>query len=101
MAGKRVLSLAYEAYEPLAVKSLSDLANRVLEEHSSILHIAIHHRLGLVPVGEASVMIAVSSPHRKESFRAVEWLLEALKRETAIWKKEQYDDGDALWKENQ
>lgn len=67
--------------------------------------LAIHHRLGEVPVGEASIVIAVSSPHRREAFEACEWILEEVKKKAQIWKREWYDENDgtgdeASWKEN-
>lgn len=70
---------------------------------SSILRCAVHHRLGTVPVGEPSIVIAVSSPHRRESFIACEFILEEVKRKAQIWKREFYEgekDEDAEWKEN-
>ncbi len=60
---------------------------------------AISHRLGVVPVGEASVLIAVSSAHRGEGLDAVHWAIDELKRRVPIWKKEVYADG-STWKEN-
>ena len=68
-----------------------------------ILHCALYHRLGTVPVGEPSIVIAVSSPHRKEAFRACEFILEEVKRKAQIWKREYYEgerEEDAEWKEN-
>lgn len=60
--------------------------------------VAVYHRLGTVPVGETSVIIAVSSEHR-QSLQAVEWLIDELKKKAPIWKKEVYEDG-SVWKEN-
>ena len=60
----------------------------------------VHHRLGLVPVGEASIVIAVSSPHRKEAFVACEYILEQVKLNVPIWKKEVYESGEPQWKAN-
>ena len=68
-----------------------------------MLHIAVYHRLGTVPVGEPSIVIAVSSPHRKEAFVACELVLEEVKRRAQIWKREFYEgepDEAAQWKEN-
>jgi molybdopterin synthase catalytic subunit len=87
---------------------LSAHANATRSEHavlseppvSPLLRCAVHHRLGVVPVGEASIVIAVSSPHRKEAFVACEYLLEQLKLNVAIWKKEVYESGEPRWKEN-
>ncbi|KAF8807353.1 Molybdopterin biosynthesis MoaE [Phlegmacium glaucopus] len=69
----------------------------------SLIRCAIHHRLGTVAVGEPSIVIAVSSPHRKEAFVASEEILEEVKRRAQIWKREYYegeDENDAEWKEN-
>lgn len=68
---------------------------------SPYIRCAIHHRLGAVSVGEPSIVIAVSSPHRKEAFEACEYILEEVKRKAQIWKKEYYDgeaDEQAEWK---
>ena len=70
---------------------------------SSILKCAVHHRLGTVPVGEPSIVIAVSSPHRKEAFMACEHILEEVKLKAQIWKREFYEgerEEDAEWKAN-
>lgn len=91
--------LSYEAYEPLALKSLWSIIERARSQWS-LVKVAIAHRLGKVDVGEASVIIAVSSVHRREGLAAVEFIIDTLKDETAIWKKEIYEDGSSTWKEN-
>jgi molybdopterin synthase catalytic subunit len=65
-----------------------------------LLRCTVYHRLGIVPVGEASIVIAVSSPHRKEAFVACEYILEQVKLKVSVWKKEVYDTGETEWKEN-
>lgn len=65
-----------------------------------VLRCTVVHRLGVVPVGEASVAIAVSSPHRKEAFDACERILEEVKAKAQIWKCEIYTNASALWKSN-
>lgn len=71
-----------------------------------LTRLAVHHRLGEVPVGEASIVIAVSSPHRREAFEACEYLLEEVKKKAQIWKREWYleaggkKDDESAWKEN-
>lgn len=65
-----------------------------------IVNIAIYHRLGLVPVREASVVIAISSPHRISSIDAVAAAIEELKKRVPIWKKELYEGDESAWKEN-
>lgn len=70
---------------------------------SENIRCAVHHRLGTVPVGEASIVIAVSSPHRKEAFRICEDILEQVKAKAQIWKREYYAnerEEDAQWKTN-
>jgi len=62
--------------------------------------IAIYHRIGEVPISEASIVIAVSSSHREESLRAVEYAINTLKASVPIWKKEVYETGETQWKEN-
>jgi molybdopterin synthase catalytic subunit len=98
--GKKVLRLFYEAYEPMAVKKMEELCVELRQKWSSSLHnIAIYHRLGEVPPSEASVVIAVTSQHRKASLDAVAYAIDALKTTVPVWKKEIYEDGDA-WKAN-
>lgn len=70
---------------------------------TSLIRSAVHHRLGTVPVGEPSIIIAVSSPHRKEAFMACELILEEVKLKAQIWKREFYEgerEDEAEWKAN-
>ena len=97
--GKVVTRLDYEAYSKLAIKTMADII-RTAYETVPLIHCAVHHRLGRVPVGEASIVIAVSSSHRKESFLACELILEEVKQKVQVWKREYYDGGDAEWKAN-
>ncbi|CAK9808851.1 Molybdopterin synthase catalytic subunit [Anthophora plagiata] len=96
---KKVLKLEYEAYEPMAYKEMNNICSKIRSQWN-VHHIAIYHRLGEVPVSKASVMIAISSPHREESLKAVEYAINALKASVPIWKKEVYNTQDAQWKEN-
>lgn len=93
---RRTLRLEYEAHEPLAVQTLTAL-RAAANERFGLSACRIEHRLGLVEPGEASVVVAVSSPHRRESFAAGEWLMERIKREVPIWKREHRPDGTAEW----
>lgn len=99
--GKEVLRLEYEAYEPMALKELKQLTTQTLAKYShvGVRHVACAHRLGVVPCGEASVLIAVSSEHRAAAFDACRWMIDTLKARVPIWKKEIYADG-SKWKEN-
>jgi molybdopterin synthase catalytic subunit len=93
--GRKVLSLEYEAYEPMAIAVLNKI-ERTAREKWPIENIAIVHRIGKVEIGEASVVIAVSAVHRREAFEACRWAIDTLKKDAPIWKKEQFDDG-AAW----
>lgn len=98
--GRAVTGLAYSAYRRMAVASLESIV-RDLEGETPGLRLGIVHRLGDVPVGEASVAIAAASPHRQAAFAAARAALERLKRETPIWKRESYADGSSAWREEE
>lgn len=97
---RSVTHLTYEAYEPLALQALARIAAE-LEAGREQLAVAIAHRLGDVSVGETSVVIAVSSPHREVAYDASREALERLKREVPIWKREHYSDGESEWREEE
>ena len=88
--------LVYEAHEPLACAVLTRLRDEAVAKHG-LTACAIIHRLGEVAVGETSVAIATSAPHRHEAFAAAEWLMERIKRDVPIWKCEEGTDGDRTW----
>lgn len=98
--GKKVQSLCYETYHPLAIKTLRSIIQEAIKSNPQLIGIFIQHRIGFVVVGEISVIVGVSSVHRKESFAVVEFLLEELKRRAEIWKLEVYEDGESEWKAN-
>ena len=98
--GRRVERLHYAAYRPMAERALAAIVADLEAEHED-LAAAIVHRLGEVPVGEPSVVIAVASPHRAAAFAAAREALERLKREVPIWKREHYADGGAAWREEE
>lgn len=93
--GKTVISLEFEAYEAMAVKEMTKIANYVIT-HLQIDRIAIHHRTGCLGIGEIPVIIAVSAPHRKAAFDACEYAIDTLKETVPIWKKEIFSDGE-VW----
>ncbi|KAF5374787.1 hypothetical protein D9758_000325 [Tetrapyrgos nigripes] len=100
--GKVVTRLEYQAYSKLAVKTMMDIVQRAIESHSPA-KCAVWHRIGVVPVGEPSIVVAVSAPHRKEAFSACEQILEEVKQKAQIWKREYYegeDENAAQWKSN-
>lgn len=99
-AGRPVAKLTYSAYRPMALEGLRRIATDLEAAHQD-LRAAIVHRLGEVPVGEASVVIAIGSPHRAAAYEASRTALERLKAEIPIWKREHYADGEAAWREEE
>ncbi len=95
---RRVLRLEYEAYGPMAEAELAAIGAEVQAELPGV-RVAMAHRVGLVPVSEPSVLIAVSAPHRVEGYEASRRCIERLKARVPIWKREVYADG-ASWTEN-
>jgi molybdopterin converting factor subunit 1 len=97
--GRRTLYLVYEAFAPMALKEL-ELLEREAHERFEIAHIGIVHRTGRLEIGDTSVVIAVSAPHRRAAFEACEWAIRQLKRTVPIWKKEVFEDGE-VWVEGE
>ena len=97
--GRRTLYLVYEAYEPMALSELKKLGEQAHAKFD-IAHIGIIHRTGRLDIGETSVVISVSAPHRRASFEACEWAIRELKRTVPIWKKEVFEDGE-IWVEGE
>ena len=95
--GRRVTFLEYEAYEPLAVRVLG----RIVEEARGFwpdVRVAVHHRIGRLDIGEASVVVAAASAHRANAFAATRYAIERVKQIVPIWKREHFDGGD-VWLE--
>lgn len=99
-AGKKVVRLEYEGYEPMAKSELRKICAQMRVQWPSVVGIALFHRLGVVLVKEASVVIAVSSPHRTEALQACAYAIDTLKATVPIWKSEQYEGDARMWKEN-
>ncbi|HEY0050640.1 MAG TPA: molybdenum cofactor biosynthesis protein MoaE [Pyrinomonadaceae bacterium] len=91
--GRETLYLVYEAYQAMALSEMEKLCERAREQFE-IAHVGIVHRLGKLEIGETSVVISVSAPHRRAAFEACEWVIKELKRTVPIWKKEVYADGE-------
>ncbi|KAF7784276.1 hypothetical protein Agabi119p4_441 [Agaricus bisporus var. burnettii] len=117
--GKVVTRLEYQAYTKMALKTMAEITHNASEfvtrsdhqppsqtdltQSAALRRCAIHHRIGSVPVGEPSIVIAVSCPHRKEAFLICEKILEDVKLKAQIWKREYYEGEDeslAEWKQN-
>lgn len=98
-SGRRTLYLVYEAYGPMALSELERLGEQTHQQFE-IAHIGIVHRTGRLEIGETSVVISVSAPHRRAAFAACEWAIRELKRTVPIWKKEFFEDGE-VWVEGE
>ena len=92
--GKQVLYLEYEGYEEMVVSIFDEIA-REAKEKFGVTRVRIVHRLGRMEIGETSVAVAVSSPHRGEAFEACRFAIDTLKHKAPIWKKEFYADGSS------
>jgi molybdopterin converting factor subunit 1 len=93
--GRRTLYLNYEAYEAMALKQMEALAQHALSNYK-IRDVRLVHRLGRLEIGETSVLIVVASAHRGAAFDACRFLIDTLKKQVPIWKKEFFEDG-AVW----
>ncbi len=91
--GRTVLHLDYEAYEEMAEQVMAQIA-RELKGRYDLREIAIHHRTGRVEIGEASVVMAVSAPHRQDALAACKDAINTLKKQVPLWKKEFYEGGE-------
>ncbi|HEX9696812.1 MAG TPA: molybdenum cofactor biosynthesis protein MoaE [Actinomycetota bacterium] len=92
--GKRVERLEYEAWIERAEEQLSGLAREAAQTYGLGGVVAVH-RTGVVPIGEPSVLVAASSAHRAQAFEAARWLIDTIKAQASIWKKEIFDVGEA------
>ncbi len=93
---KQTVALEYEAYPEMALTKLAELEAQA-RERWPILEAAIVHRVGKLDLGEISVVVAVSCPHRHDSFDACRWLIDTLKEVVPVWKREQWADGTEEW----
>lgn len=98
-AGKPVKELSYTAYNKLALRTMLAIAKVILAKHG-LKGIAMIHRLGTVPIGEESILIAVSSPHREAAWRAGQEALEECKAKVEVWKREEFEGEDGVWRAN-
>ena len=94
-AGRRVRYLEYDAYEPLAMRVFGRIADEAQERWPGVC-LGLHHRIGRLQIGEASVAIAAASPHRADAFSACRYAIERVKQIAPIWKHEFFEGGD-VW----
>ncbi|OTB04009.1 hypothetical protein M426DRAFT_23324 [Hypoxylon sp. CI-4A] len=97
--GKPVKELQYSAYAPLALRTMLSICKDIRTKHG-LISIAMIHRLGTVPIGEESILIAVSAPHRQAAWRAGEQALEDCKERVEVWKREEFEGEDGIWRAN-
>jgi len=94
--GRRVKFLEYEAHASMALAKMREIAIAIRGRWPGIIRVAMLHRIGRLEIGESSVMIAVSSPHRREAFEACHFAIDTLKETVPVWKKESFEDGE-VW----
>jgi molybdopterin synthase catalytic subunit len=91
--GRRVDRLEYEAYEPLALRAFARIGEEAATEWPDVV-LGLHHRVGTLAIGDASIIIAAASPHRGEAFGACRYAIERVKQIAPIWKREYFENGD-------
>jgi molybdopterin synthase catalytic subunit len=94
--GVFVSKIFYDAYEPMAEKEIAKIEKEAKEKFP-IDSVLIKHRVGYVDVGEISFVVIVSSPHREEGFKAIQFIIDEVKRKAPIWKKEILSNGETVW----
>ena len=95
--GKKVKAVTYDAHEQMVVKSFKFICNTAKNKFDSNSKIFLEHAIGYVPLGEISIVIAVGAGHRDEVFKICRYILEEVKHQSPIWKKEHYADGKEEW----
>lgn len=98
--GRPVIRLAYDAYVPMAIKQMNRIGREMRDQWPDIERIGIVHRFGDLEVSESSVVIVVTSPHRRVAFEACRYAIDRLKQTVPIWKKEVFADGE-VWVEGE
>lgn len=94
--GRETVDLTYDCYRELAERAMLEL-EATARERWSLVECIVLHRVGLVPLGEASVVVGVSAGHRDAAFEAARWLIDTLKVQVPIWKQEHWADGTRQW----
>ena len=96
-SGKKVTAVTYDAHNQAVIKSFESICNDSKNKFDKSAKIFLEHAIGYVPVGEISILIAVGSGHRDEAFKICRYILEEIKNQSPIWKKEHYIDGKEEW----
>lgn len=95
--GKEVIAVEYDVHETMAKKVFYELGSDLIKHHNNMMKIYISHFKGKLDIEGISIVIGVSSPHRKEAIKCCNTLIDAIKHEAPIWKKEHYKDGETDW----
>ena len=93
--GRDVERLEYEAYEPMALRKLREVAEETKSRFPAVSEVGAWHRVGTLEIGETSLLVAVSSPHRQDAFEACHWAVDRIKEVVPVWKKEHWRGGSA------
>ena len=96
-SGKKVTAVTYDAHDQMVLKSFNSICEMAINEFDKNAKIFLEHAKGYAPVGEISILIAVGSGHRDEAFKICRYILEEVKHQSPIWKKEHYADGKEEW----
>jgi molybdopterin synthase catalytic subunit len=96
--GRSVERLEYEAHESMALRKMREVAAETRQRFPEVCEVGVWHRIGTLEIGETSLLVAVSSPHRKDAFEACHWCVDRIKEVVPVWKKEHWADG-AAWVE--
>lgn len=97
--GKKVLAVSYDAFIPMTEKVFLEICEEARARSGPDLDLLLVHRIGRLEVGEISIAIVASSPHRDEAYQASRFIIENVKHRAPIWKKEHYEDGETQWLE--
>ena len=96
-SGKKVTAVTYDTHDQVVIKSFQSICNSAKSKFDKSANIFLEHAKGYVPVGEISILIAVGSGHRDEAFKICRYILEEIKHQSPIWKKEHYVEGKEEW----
>ena len=96
-SGKKVTAVTYDTHDKVVMKSFQSICKDAKNKFDKSASIFLEHAKGYVPVGEISILIAVSSGHRDEAFKICRYILEEIKHKSPIWKKEHYTEGNEEW----
>ena len=96
-SGKKVTAVTYDAHDQMVLKSFNSICELAIKKFDKNAKVFLEHAKGLVPVGEISIIIAVGAAHRDEAFKICRYVLEEVKHQSPIWKKEHYTEGTEGW----